>query len=131
MMYSVAESPLITGNIMSMVMTSGRVCRQSSIACLPSSASPAISMPGSAARISMWRLRTVTESSTTRTRIFLIGCAISTDHRRDHSQQIGLVEFALDDVAVGAGVTPALAVFRCIARGHQDRRSVAQHRIGA
>jgi hypothetical protein len=70
MMYSVAARPVITGIIMSMVTISGRLHWQISMARLPYSASPMISSSGSAARISSRRLRTVRESSATRTRIF-------------------------------------------------------------
>ena len=45
--------------------------------------------------------------------------------RRDHGEQLGLIELALDDVALRADVAPALAVFRRGPRGDQDRRNVA------
>ena len=46
-------------------------------------------------------------------------------------QQLGLIELALDDVAVRADVAPALPVLGRRARGDQDRRDVAQRRVGA
>ena len=49
MMYSVAASPVITGSIMSSVMTSGRSEAVSSMAALPSSPSPTTSPTGPAA----------------------------------------------------------------------------------
>ena len=101
--------PFITGIIMSMVMMSGRYCWQSSMARLPSSASPTSSMSGSAAR----RMR---QSLAHRQGIIDdedANFAHASRHQRfDHRQKIGLIELALDDVALRADVTAALAVFR-------------------
>jgi hypothetical protein len=69
----VAANPVIIGSIMSMVTMSGRTLLQISIACFPSWASPTSSICGSPARISRRRWRTVSESSTTSTRILSIG----------------------------------------------------------
>ena len=68
-MYSVAARPVMTGSIMSSDTTSGRSDSHSSMACLPSSASPTTSKSGSLLSTSTRYLRTVSESSTTSTRI--------------------------------------------------------------
>jgi hypothetical protein len=41
--------------------------------------------------------------------------------RVDHRQELGLIELALDDVALGADILTALTIFGRSSGGHQDR----------
>src|SRR5579863_6303779 len=128
MMNSVTASPLSTGSCISTVTTSGRCCRQSSMAVLPSPASPTTCICGSAESTSTRRLRTVSESSTTNTRILHMD---SPHQLLDRLQEMALVEFALYDVGPGAGFLAAAPVFRRRQGGDHDGRDIPQNRVRA
>jgi hypothetical protein len=107
MTYSVAARPLITGSIMSMVITSGRNSRHRAIASFPSLASPTTSMRSSAFSTAQRRARTVAESSTTSTRV----TAMSRDREGANVfEEHFLVEVSLGDVRARSGVEPALPI---------------------
>src|ERR1051325_6089374 len=76
--------------------------------------------------------RTVAESSTTSTRTLVPPAAMPSPRELpDAAQELGLVELALDDVALGAHLLPAAPIVGGGARGDQDGGHVAQRRIAA
>src|SRR5580704_11762629 len=129
MMYSVAARPVMIGSIMSRVRTSGLSRSHRAIAVLPSSASPTTSRSGSLERISIKRLRIVSESSTTRTRILAI--TLSPHELAEGSEDEGLVELPFDDVGVRAGGVASLAVLGRRPRRDEDARHLAENRVRA
>src|SRR5258708_1670047 len=127
MMYSVTATPIMTGSIMSSVTTSGRRVRHSSMACLPSSASPTTANSGLEARTSTRYLRVVSESSTTSTRVIDI---LLTNELPDHPKQRALIEFSLQNVRPRSGPLRSPAVFLGASRRDHDRGNCAEHVIG-
>src|SRR5882757_728923 len=127
MMYSVTATPLMAGSIMSSVTTSGRRVRHSSMACLPSSASPTTANSGFDARTSTRYLRVVSESSTTSTRVIDISL---TNELPDHPKQRALIEFPLQNVRPRSGPLRSPTVFLGPSRRDHDRGNCAEQVIG-
>src|ERR1017187_1682212 len=126
--YSVTATPVMRGSIMSSVITSGRSDWHNSMARWPSGASPTTSRPGSPPSTSTRRLRTVNESSTTRTRIFVM----SPYQPTNRLQQLCLIKFTFHHVGQRASFFAALFILRRIAGRDQDGRHIRKRgsRVG-
>src|SRR5690606_1300249 len=104
---------------------SGRLSSQIWMASFPLSVEPISSMSGSDWRISSRRLRTVSESSTTRTLVL----AIVHHQRPDHAQKLRLIEFAFHDVSIRAYFVAAPDVFGRIARRDENNGRIVEHGV--
>src|SRR5581483_3395477 len=121
MISRVASKPSRFGIAMSMVTTSGRRRCVSSTASRPSRASATTSIAGSLASTAIRCARAVGETSATRTRII-----VRSEELRDRVEEAAVVEGALREVGVGAGLEPARLVGLALEPGQQHDREIAE-----